>query len=30
MKWAYYNDNDPYAAEWTRNLIKAVWSWMVS
>ena len=23
MKWAYYNDNEPYVAEWTRNLMKA-------
>ena len=23
MKWTYYNDNDPYAAQWLRNLIEA-------
>lgn len=22
MAYAYYNENDPYAAEWLRNLIK--------
>ena len=23
MKWAYYNDNDPFVCEWVRNLIRA-------
>jgi hypothetical protein len=23
MKWAYYNDNDPYVCQWVKNLIAA-------